>query len=100
LIPPSLRKRLSYPILGIILPVPIITIFLLVLYIRRRTRQLRSVVGTASQVAVAVSTAGSVQERLQRARVLGMRAWTRHWLYWWWKKILGVWEMGTTITYV
>lgn len=100
LIPTSIRKRLSYPILSVILPVPIITIFLLVWYIRRRTRQLRSVVGTASQVAVAVSTAGSVQERLQRARVLGMRAWTKHWLYWWWKKILGVWEMGTTITYV
>lgn len=99
-IPTSIRKRLSYPILSVILPIPVITIFLLVWYIRRRTRQLRSVVGTATHVAVAVSAAGSVQERLRRAREVGMRAWFWHWLGRWWKKVIGVWQMGTTVTYI
>jgi hypothetical protein len=100
MIPTSIRKRLTYPILSVILPVPIITIFLLIWYIRRRTRQLRSIAGTTAQVAIAVSSAGSVQDRLKRARAIGMRTWFGHWLGWWWKKLLGVWEMGTTITYV
>lgn len=99
LIPRSIRKRLSYPILAI-LPVPLITIILLIWYVRRRTRQLRSIVGGATAAVTAVKSVGSVQERLKRARAVGMRAWFGHWLRWWWKKLLGVWQMGTTITFV
>ena len=103
LIPSSIRRRLlSSWALRLILPVPLITLFLMVWSIRRRRnrRSTATLVGDATQALIAEGSVSIVQEKLRRARALGVRAWFGFWLRWWWKKAVGVWEMGTTITYV
>jgi hypothetical protein len=103
LIPSSVRKRLlSSWTLRLLLPIPLITIVLLIWSIRRKRNRTSTatLVGDATQAMLAGGSVSIIQEKLRRARALGIRAWFGLWLRWWWKKVVGVWDMGTTITYV
>lgn len=103
LIPPSLRKRLLSPwTLAAALPIPFFTILFTIIYIRRRWLRLARV-GAGAVVSGSVASSeisGGVRERLRMARGPGLRVWLTYWLRWWWGRVVGVWRMGTTITYL
>ncbi|KAL7422263.1 hypothetical protein Q5752_002909 [Cryptotrichosporon argae] len=65
------------------LPLPLI--LLLALLVRRKFGGTRAV---------------DLGDRLRRARRESMREWATWWLRWWWAKLVGVWQLGTTITYL
>jgi hypothetical protein len=82
------------------LPVPLVIVVLMIWIIRRRRKAGGRLMGAVTQAVVVAGSTDLVQERLKRVRGLGAREWFRLWLRWWWRKLVGVWTMGTSITYV
>ena len=96
-IPNDLRSRLAVllPVLRWVwIPLPLLALVMGVMAIRRRLRR-RGVVAGAATVGV-----GELRERLRVLQRRGMGEWVKYWILWWVGKLKGVWEMGTTITYV
>jgi hypothetical protein len=82
------------------LPIPLVIVVLLIWIVRRRRKAGGRLMGAVTQAVVVGGSTDLVQERLKRVRGLGALEWFRLWLQWWWRKLVGVWTMGTSITYV
>lgn len=92
LLPPALAARLealaaSGWLVPALLPVPAFIVIALFAVQRRRRR-------------AAGHEVMSVRERLRQVRMHGLRPWLTYWLRWWVEKLKGVWNLGTTITYM
>jgi hypothetical protein len=92
LLPPALAGRLealaaSGWLVPALLPLPAFIVIALFAVQRRRRR-------------AAGAEVMSVRERLRQVRMHGLRPWLTYWLRWWVEKLKGVWNLGTTITYM
>ncbi|ORX36913.1 hypothetical protein BD324DRAFT_627675 [Kockovaella imperatae] len=99
-IPPWLKSRLNsvlaLKLLGVSVVFPATIILALVLLLKRlRNRAVRNVV----PVAAAESSLEDVRARLALARRRGLMQWLWLVLRWWARKFVGIWQLGTTITY-
>lgn len=99
LVPASIKHRLSSPhfLLSHILPLPLLLLGMLA-WSRRGRRQ------DGPPAVAGLAVAGDIRQRLQdvtrRNGQRGLRAWVVYWIKWWLAKIVGVWRMGTTLTYL
>jgi hypothetical protein len=85
------------------IPLPVIALILGVIAIRRRVRRGRTAIvdgAVAGGGVLAVDAVNIVRDRLRRARERGLLQWFGWWVRWWIQKVIGVWRLGTTITYV
>ncbi|CAK9786130.1 hypothetical protein CC85DRAFT_326667 [Cutaneotrichosporon oleaginosum] len=92
LLPPTLALRLealaaSGWLVPALLPIPAAIVIALFAIQRRRRR------ATGHEVM-------GVRERLRQVRMHGLRPWLAYWFRWWVEKLKGVWNLGTTITYM
>lgn len=92
LLPASLATRLealaaSGWLAPTLLPIPAFIVIALFMIQRRRRR-------AAGQEVM------SVRDRLRQVRMHGLGPWLTYWLRWWVEKLKGVWNLGTTITYM
>ncbi|WVR07319.1 hypothetical protein IAU60_004360 [Kwoniella sp. DSM 27419] len=87
---PFIKHRLAY----LALPFPLLLLLLWVLRRRRRAVKPGATLSTLPP--------GNVKDRLRavRAQQGGWAEWLSYYLRWWVGKFLGVWKLGTTITYV
>lgn len=113
-LPTPLARRLSgmgrYTLLGLAIPLPIILLVSLIVWIRRKQQRIAVALaaGAAEGVAraavsggaVTPSTLAQIRDKVRRAREEGLVNWMKWFLRWWIDKFVGVWRMGTTITYV
>ncbi|RSH80724.1 hypothetical protein EHS25_007060 [Saitozyma podzolica] len=103
---PSIRAHLSglpsgWLASAMAIPLPLVLILTAFIAIRRRRR--RNALASPAVVGGAVVTTDTleaVRDRLQAVRATGLKEWFKWWLRWWVDKFLGVWRMGTTITYM
>ena len=99
----TLSSRSDWIASTIAIPLPILFLVFTFIAIRRRLARRR---GSETPFAVA-GTAGlanhameDIRARLLRIRVRGIVPWMIWWFRWWLEKFVGVWRLGTTITYV
>ncbi|WVF71759.1 hypothetical protein IAT40_006567 [Kwoniella sp. CBS 6097] len=95
------QSRLSY---AFALPLPIILLITLIVRRRRRSLRLTLTPGSANGIAGGSSVSGvdDVKSKLRkiRAQERGWWSWFVYYVRWWIDKTLGVWKLGTTITYM
>lgn len=99
-----------YTLLGLTIPLPIILLVSLMVWVRRKQQRVAAALaaGAAEGVAraavaggaVTPSTLAQIRDKVRRAREEGLVNWMKWFLRWWIDKFVGVWRMGTTITYV
>ena len=107
LVPEALRTRLAglttLQLLGVALPLPIITLVLLAIGLRRRMRRKAAAAATSGLVTAEtiarLSPVAELRAVIDRIRERGLLQWLWWWCRWWMRKFYGIWVLGTTITY-